>query len=352
MTHVAGGARLVTDVGEFGLLDGVTNLIESSRVRSSGLALGAGDDAALWRPRPGRLAVISTDMLVESIHFRHPWSDAASIGHRALAVNLSDLAAMGARPRLALFALGLRGDETDRWVYDFYRGALALAQTWQTRIAGGDIVRIPPDAGTTIAVTVLGEVQPQRVMRRDAARAGDILAVTGPLGLAAAGVRALQSEQTQLDGAPVMLAAHKRPRPRILHGLLLARAGVRAAMDLSDGLLGDLPKLCAASHVSAQLEFDQLPIPNALRWNFRQDYKDLVLRGGEDFELLFSAPPDVFLRAVQLCLRCNLPPPTAIGTLTELSGDEPAITMRWTDQRREVLEPGAFDHFAQASAAG
>jgi thiamine-monophosphate kinase len=351
LTHVAGGARLVKELGEFSLIGGVTNLIESSRVRSSGLELGAGDDAALWRPRPGRLAVVSTDMLVESVHFRHPWSDAASVGHRALAVNLSDMAAMGARPRLALIALGLRGDETDRWVYDLYRGAMALAQNWQTRIAGGDIVRVPSDAGTTISVTVLGEVQPTRVMRRDAAQAGDILAVTGPLGLAAGGVRALQAEQTKLDGAPVMLAAHKRPQPRILHGLLLARAGVRAAMDLSDGLLGDLPKLCAASQVSAELEFDQLPIPNALRWNFRQDYKDLVLRGGEDFELLFSAPPDVFLRAVQLCLRCRLPLPIAIGRLTEATTEQPTITMRWTDRRREVLEQGAFDHFAQLSAS-
>jgi thiamine-monophosphate kinase len=352
LTHVAGGARLVKDVGEFSLIGGVTNLIESSRVESSGLELGAGDDAALWRPRPGRLAVISTDMLVESIHFRHPWSDAASVGHRALAVNLSDLAAMGARPRLALCALGLRGDESDRWVYDFYRGAMALAQTWQTRIAGGDIVRIPADAGTTIAVTVLGDVRPARVMRRDAAQPGDILAVTGPLGLAAGGVRALQADQTKLDGAPVLLAAHRRPEPRILHGLLLARAGVRAAMDLSDGLLGDLPKLCAASHVSAQLEFDQLPIPNALRWNFRSDYKDLVLRGGEDFELLFSAPPDVFLRAVELCLRSRLPIPIPIGNLSAPSGERPTITMRWTDRRREEIPPGAFDHFAQPVAAG
>jgi thiamine-monophosphate kinase len=191
------------------------------------------------------------------------------------------------------------------------------------------------DAGTTIAVTVLGDVRPTQVMRRDAAQPGDILAVTGPLGLAAGGVRALQAERTQLDGAPV----------------LLARAGVRAAMDLSDGLLGDLPKLCAASNVSAQLEFDQLPIPNALRWNFRDDYKDLALRGGEDFELLFSAPPDVFLRAVELCLRCRLPVPIAIGNLSAPTGEQPTITMRWTDRRREDLTPGAFDHFAQPATA-
>lgn len=345
MTSVAGGARFVRDVGEFEVITGIERILASSRVASSGLALGMGDDAALWRPRPGRLVVISTDMLVESVHFRHPWSDPLSVGHRALAVNLSDLAAMGARPRVAVIGLGLRGDESDRWVYDFYRGALNLSHRWQLRIAGGDIVRIPEVAGTTIAVTVHGEARPECVMRRDAGHSGDILAVTGPLGLAAAGVKLLWDGRTQADGAPAMLAAHRTPQPRVLHGLLLARAGVRAAMDLSDGLLGDLPKLCAASNVSALLEFDALPIPHTLRWNFRDEYIDLALRGGEDFELLFAAPPNVFARVERLFRRCGLAGPIPIGSLTTPVGAPPRIFMRWADQRREEQTPGAFDHF-------
>jgi thiamine-monophosphate kinase len=349
--HVPAGARPLQEVGEFGLISAISNLMAASRVRSSGVVLGAGDDAAIWQPRPGRAVVISTDMLVEGIHFRHDWSDAKQIGHRALAVNLSDLAAMGARPRVAVVALGLRGDETDRWVYECYRGMLALAERCHVRLVGGDIVFAP--GGTTISVTVHGEVRSaDAVLRRDAAQPGDILAVTGPLGRAAGGVRLLVEGRTNVDGAPAMLAAHRMPKPRLLHGLLLARAGVRCAMDLSDGLLGDLAKLCEASKVSAQIEFDKLPIPHALRWNF-PDWQELALRGGEDFELLFSAPPEVFERVTVLFRRFRLPAPYQIGTLSEpKAGKAPTITMRWTDLRREEITPGGFDHFAAPTAAG
>jgi thiamine-monophosphate kinase len=308
------------------------------------LLLDAGDDTAIWAPRPGRVVALTTDTLVENVHFRTDWSDAQQIGHRALAVNLSDLAAMGARPRVALVALGLRGTETDRWVYDLYRGMLALAHRCHLRIAGGDIVHSPE--AITINVSLLGELRAAGdALRRDRALPGDVVAVTGPLGLAAAGARILRAGTTTIDGTPSMLAAHRMPQPRVLHGLLLARAGVRCAMDLSDGLLGDLPKVCEASNVSALLEQDKLPIPAAICWNF-PDWFDLALRGGEDFELLFTAPPDIFERVQALFRRCRLQPPIAIGTLAEPKQDGPNITLRRTDLRREALQPGAFDHFA------
>jgi thiamine-monophosphate kinase len=339
--QVPGGARLVSEVGEFGLIDGLRNLVETGRVRSSGLVLGVGDDTALWRPRPGREVALTTDMLVEGVHFRHDWSDAGQIGHRALAVNLSDLAAMGARPRVAVVSLGLRGTETDRWVYDCYLGMLKLAQRWHVRIVGGDIVSSPH--AMTIGVTALGEVRPGQALLRDRAEPQDIIAVTGPLGLAAGGVRLLTEGRTRVDGAPGMLNAHRLPQPRVLHGLLLARAGVRCAMDLSDGLLGDLPKICTASGLSALLEQDDLPVPLALRWNF-SDWLELALRGGEDFELLFTASQETYASVEALFRRCRLPAPIAIGKLNRPRTGDPKITLRYTDLHREDLTPGAWDH--------
>jgi thiamine-monophosphate kinase len=212
------------------------------------------------------------------------------------------------------------------------------------RISGGDIVRSPKSL--TIAVTAQGELRSlDHALRRNQARTGDIVAVTGPLGLAAAGVRLLTDGNTKIDGAPIMLAAHKLPQPRVLHGILLARAGVRCAMDLSDGLFGDLPKIIAASQVSARVEMDKLPIPSSVRWAF-PDWFNLGTRGGEDFELLFTAPPEVFERVTTLFRRCRLRPPIPIGTITAPGKKGPEITLRDVASRRRVIEPGAFDHFA------
>jgi thiamine-monophosphate kinase len=198
----------------------------------------------------------------------------------------------------------------------------------------------------TIGVTALGELRsPDVALRRDQAQTGDIVAVTGPLGLAAAGVRLLTEGNTSIDGAPVMIAAHRLPQPRVLHGILLARAGVRCAMDLSDGLFGDLPKILEASGVSARVEEDKLPIPSSVRWNF-PDWLDLGTRGGEDFELLFTAPTEVYARVETLFRRCRLRPPVPIGTITVPGKDGPQLTLRDTASRRKVIEPGAFDHFA------
>lgn len=341
-------SQTIARVGEFALITGITNHLKSNRVRSSGLQLNAGDDAAIWRPRPGKQVVVSTDMLIEGSHFRHQWSSGESIGYRALAVNVSDLAAMGARPRIAVVSLGLRSTTHDRWVYDFYKGGNELGHKCHFRIAGGDIVRSPDK--TIVSVTVLGELPAGSAgLRRDRARPGDVVAVTGPLGMAAAGVRLLTDDNIQADGAPQMLDAHRRLVPKVLHGMLLLRAGVEAAMDISDGLFGDLPKICEASGVAATLRYDQIPIPSAVRWNFKDDWFDLGTRGGEDFELLFTCPPDTFSNVLSLFARWKLPAPIQIGALAAAKDDGPAIRMRGLDMRFTNVEPGAFDHFQTAS---
>jgi thiamine-monophosphate kinase len=340
---IGGQRKPISEVGEFGLIRGISNLIRASRGRSSGVVLGPGDDAALFRPRPGHLSVLTSDMLVEGIHFRRDWSKAETVGTKALAVNVSDIAGMGGRPRVAVISLGLRTNETDRWVFELYRGALKVAEQHHFAIVGGDIVSSPE--ATTIAVSVYGEISPRRPpLKRDTAQAGDVIGVTGPLGLAAAGVRVLSDDNLKLEGSPRMLDAHRRPEPKVVQGILLRWAGVRCAMDLSDGLLGDLPKLCDASGLHAELVEDCLPIPHAVRWGF-SDWFDLALRGGEDYELLFTCPPENFALAEMLFKRYGCPPPIRIGEMMEAREGQSQIRLLRTDRKRVDLEGGAFDHF-------
>lgn len=341
--RVPAGGRSVKEVGEFPLIEMLEGVVGGGK--PARLELGIGDDAAVWSPPAGRKLVITTDMLVENVHFRLDWiEDFRDLGYKALAVNLSDIAAMGASPRLAFVDLGLQGSERDREVADLYRGMNALGRKFGAVVAGGDISSSP--TGMIISVTVIGLAPPggRPVLKRCAARPGDVLAVTGRLGLAAAGLRVLQRQLLTLDGRPAMVEAFHKPQPRVREGRLLVRCGVRAAMDLSDGLLGDLPKLCKLSGVSAVLDLPRLPIPNSMKWGF-PDWFDLALRGGEDYELLFSAPPHVYQRVERSFRRAGLPRPFRIGEIVEAGAEGPQVRIRQASGRLEPVDPGAFTHF-------
>ncbi|HUZ00044.1 MAG TPA: thiamine-phosphate kinase [Thermomicrobiaceae bacterium] len=335
------GGTAIRQVGEFPLIEILGRVAGD---HSGGRApLRMGDDAAVWKPRPGRRVVATTDLMVEHVHFRLDWVDWETLGHKALAVNLSDIAAMGARPSVALVGLGLHGYEKDREVADLYRGMDRLGARHGLTIIGGDISSSP--AAAMIAVTVLGEApRSGQLMMRSAARPGDVIAVTGPLGLAAAGLRVLERQLLTLDGEPSMREAFNRPEPRVREGRLLRRLGVRAAMDLSDGLLGDLPKICSASGVSAVIDMLRIPIPNAIRWAF-DDWFDMALRGGEDYELLFTAPAAVFARVMRTFDRAGMRSPIAIGEIVAAGPDGPSLSVRGASGRVRDIAPGAFSHF-------
>lgn len=339
--RIPSGGRPVKDVGEFQLIDSLAEAVAGPG--QDRLKLGIGDDTAVWTPRLGRDLVATTDMLVENVHFRLDWTDWRSLGHKALAVNLSDVAAMGAVPRVALVSLGLRGSERDREIIELYQGMQGLAHQCGVSIAGGDI---SSTTVLTIAVTVIGEGPSggRPVMTRSAARPGDLLAVTGPVGLAAAGLRVVEQGLNVLDGSPAMREALMQPFPRIAQGRIMARAGVRTAMDLSDGLLGDLPKICRMSGVSAVINLPLLPVPAAVKWAFT-DWTDLALRGGEDYELLFSCPPVVFKRVRYHFRRFRLREPIRIGEITEPGERGPVVRLRDAAGRLRDIEPGGFSHF-------
>jgi thiamine-monophosphate kinase len=268
------------------------------RLRAAGddrLFVGIGDDAAVWQPSRSNRSVITTDALVEGVHFTRATMSAYDAGWRALASNLSDVAAMGARPVLATIALGFPPGTDPAWLLECYDGIAALAKRARCAIAGGDLTRAPAIA---FAITVVGEVRASNLKCRDGALPGDVLAVTGPLGASRAGLR-IALDRPDLAADPALadaLAAFRTPQPRLREGRWLgASRHVRAMMDVSDGLSSDLARLCAASGAGAAIE--QLPVhPAAARVAALtgDDPESWALGGGEDFELLAAIEKRAF----------------------------------------------------------
>lgn len=252
--------------------------------QGEGVELGIGDDSALLWPTPGHQLVVSVDTSVSEIHFPRE-APPHAIGHRALAVSLSDLAAMGARPRWCLMALMLTHAD-DEWLAEFARGFHALADVHGVALAGGDVTR-----GTlAIGVTVHGELPYGQALKRSGARAGDLVVVTGSLGSAHGGLRAWQNGERDLDDP--LLAAYLLPQPRLEAGRLL-RDLATAAIDISDGLLADLGHLCTASGVGADLDASSIPREPILTHRLGEaDALQAALTGGDDYELLLALPPD------------------------------------------------------------
>lgn len=309
------------------------------RRRPGRAALGIGDDCALLAPSPGMQMAISSDMLVEDRHF-FPGADARMLGHKCLAVNLSDLAAMGAQPVAFTLALALPAADP-AWLGEFSAGLFALADLHGCELIGGDTTKGP----LTICITIFGEVAPGHALRRDAAVAGDDIWISGSLGdarLALAGYR----KEYALDDAALLAAGARMhmPTPRVDLGLALSGARLaRAAIDISDGLVGDLGHILAASNVGATLDADALPAGPALAAQPRDLRRRFCAAGGDDYELCFTAAPE----RREAILAAGLASGTAVtrvGSITAAPG------LRLVDARGEALDLrlAGFDHFASA----
>ena len=310
--------------------------------RPAALRVGIGDDAAVVRPPGAREDwLVTTDLMLEDVDFRRDWSTPGQLGHKALAVNLSDLAAMGARPLLYFVSLGLPDGCGAGWIRGFYRGMVPLGDRWGAGLAGGDLSR--SDAGILISLTAIGESAGRRVLVRSGARPGDLVCVTGTLGRAAAGLFLLDAgcRRGGNEGEREALAAHRTPQPRCDVGSWLAeRRLATAAMDLSDGLSTDLGRLTASSGVGAALDASRLPVFTvSARWGC--DPVRLALHGGEDFELLFTVPPRRFVRLSRSYPR-KFPPFSVIGITTQRRRIE---WRRDPGARPQPLEPLGWDHF-------
>lgn len=301
------------------------------------LELGIGDDAALWRPGPGMDQVACCDTLIAGRHFLAD-ADPANIAWKALAVNLSDLAAMAATPRAALLALSLPQMPEAAWLERFCTGWSALARAHDLALAGGDTTRGPVLA---LTVTCLGEVPHGRALRRDGARPGDGLYVSGTLGDAAAGL-AIQRGELVVDEPlqPALLARLHRPTPRLALGLLL-RELASSAIDISDGLVADLGHVLAASSVGAVLEVDALPCSPALQAALSGPARlECQLHGGDDYELCFTVPPAREATLAALCQAHDLAV-TRIGRITADAG----LRLVDGDGRERPAAGRGWDHF-------
>lgn len=262
------------------------------------LRVGIGDDAAVWKASSSQLSLLTTDMLIDGVHFRLAGTSPEALGRKALGQNLSDVAAMGGWPTVAVVALGLTAVTDEAWVREFYRGLAGLARRVRCAIAGGDIVRAPV---ALIGISVAGEVRRSRLRLRSGARRGDVIALTGPLGLAAAGLKILEAgAQCMIDSkhAQAVTDAYLAPEPRLREGRFLAsRRATRAMMDVSDGLSTDLARMAAASGVDAVIEESALaaapPVAAAAK-ALGGAALDLVLHGGDDYELLVAVAPRAF----------------------------------------------------------
>jgi thiamine-monophosphate kinase len=301
----------------------------------SGVILGIGDDAALLAmPAHSELAA-TVDTIIEGRHFPTD-TDARSIGHRALAVNLSDLAAMGAIPAWATLALTVPSADS-KWLQRFSDGLLGLADAHGVTLVGGDTTRGP----LTISVQVLGHVPRGTAMRRSGARAGDLLAVTGTLGDAGAGLALVSATCLAQDRALAdqLIRRFEYPEPRVQFGQA-ARGIASAAMDLSDGLAGDLPKLASASGLAAHVDIDRLPMSPALRSVAAPEQaRDWAMAAGDDYELLVAVPQHRFAELASAAARLDLRL-TAIGELR--SGTD----VTWTLNGREfAIAVQGYDHF-------
>jgi thiamine-monophosphate kinase len=334
-------------MGELALLSTIrVRTAATAKAGRHGVQLGIGDDCALLRLRAGEELAVTTDLSIEGRHFRLDWHPPESVGHRALARGLSDLAAMGARPVAAFLSLGLPRELTvsasdeHAWIERFFDGLLALAAEHRVPLAGGDLAESP----IAIADIVLtGAVARGKALLRSGARPGDQIYVTGSLGGAAAELAALGAvPQSFAKNTKASKASpHLYPQPRIAQGLWLRKHGLAtAAMDLSDGLSTDLARLCEESRVAAELSASMLPVAAGATL-------EMALHGGEDYELLFTAPASaklpktiagVAITAIGRILPARIPPARKSRSRVALL----------TGKDSKPLEPRGWEHFSPA----
>ena len=305
-------SQTVQEIGEQGLLQRLLPFCDQ----------GVGDDGAVLEVAPGRSLVVTTDVLVDGVHFSDRTTTPEDVGWRAAAANLSDLAAMGASPVGITVGLSIRGDTPVHWVEGLYRGLRDCLQPYSTPIVGGDICR---SSVVTIAITAFGQVSPPQIIRRAAARPGEAIVVTGPHGASRAGLELLLHPQ-DLDASErqYLIGAHRRPQPRldVLDLLRPVQDAPVAGMDSSDGLADAVVQICRCSSVGAIIEAQAIPIPPALNGLVEPEQAlEWALYGGEDFELV-------------LCL-----PQQAAHTLVERLGVGAAIVGKITDgQNVELID--------------
>jgi thiamine-monophosphate kinase len=334
----------VSEIGEFGLIERLSKMAQQSSDKHHDawkqLIIGIGDDAAAYFST-NEIQLATVDSLVQDIHFSLSYMSWQELGWKSIAVNLSDIAAMGGFPHYALVSLGLPGNMEVENVIDLYRGIFDIAGKFGVVIVGGDTVSSP---FVFISVTVIGSsgVKNRGMLKRSAAKPGDKIAVTNSLGASAGGLEMLRNNLKFSPKLSKQLRqAHLTPNPRVSEGQVLVKKNVKCGMDISDGLIGDLTHICQESKVGAQINVDLVPVATAVKVCFGQRALELALTGGEDYELLFTATPTV-MNKVKKAIQC---PITVIGEITAEKVGK--VTLIDIQGKPFKLKKTGWDHFTK-----
>ena len=339
----------VSDVGEFGLIAHMRDTLGEPDDES--VVAGISDDAAVYRVGDGRVHLLTTDQLVEGIHFDRAFMPMEHLGFKALSVNVSDIAAMNAQPRYATVSIGLSQQVSVEMVQQIYQGVKQACDAYDVTVVGGDTTS---NHALSLSVTVVGEAEEDDIVYRGGAKVGDKICVTGDIGASYAGLKALarnrqrmeeqgENFQPNLDPFSYVIRRHLAPPAQLKTVRDWADAGVKpsALIDISDGLASELHHVCEASGTGAQLYEPALPIDPETRntaTDFGEDVSVYALFGGEDYELLFTLPEDELDALDPQSF-------TVIGDITELEDSEQPVLFQRANGENVPLNPGGFDHF-------
>ena len=335
----------LSELGEFGLINLIRN--SSARYENSGrtpwqeVLVGIGDDAAAWQS-DNHIQLATTDTLVQDVHFNLDTISWEELGWKALAVNLSDIAAMGGIPKYALLSLALPGEVEVEDISKFINSMMHLAREFEIAIVGGNVAASP---NVVITLTIIGSSKGQNLLKRSTASFGEQIAVTGYLGSSAAGLEMLKGKAISNPKISNFLRrVHFKPMPKVKEGQILIEQGVKTAIDISDGLVADLDHICESSKVSAKINIKQVPIHPAVIANF-PNYQELALCGGEDYELLFTAD-EATIGRVKQALNC---PVTVIGAITK---EKLPTRVTIVDSKGNIIpyNKGGWEHFKNGSS--
>jgi thiamine-monophosphate kinase len=308
----------IEEIGEFGLIDAINKIVMQEQKKNGRVSVGIGDDAAVVAPPKDSMMLLTTDTMVENVHFNRVYVRGEDIGYKAMASNISDIAAMGGRPDYAIVTLGIPKDADVEFIEDVYRGLLACAGSFDTAIVGGDLTKAQK---FFITVGLTGGVDGNAVGLRAHAKPGDVVMVTGALGGAGAALKGLKAGARPGRGMPKSLfLRYARPTPRLAEGRVAVANGAGAIQDISDGLLADLRHICSLSDCGARICLADIPVfPEARKLPGLSPASALrlALTGGEDYELILTVPPDKSNIVKAKVEGDTKTPVTAIGEIIE-----------------------------------
>ena len=339
--------QTLSDIGEFGLIDRIHEVLEKEGLSAPSVTLGIGDDTAAFLARAGYELLVTCDAMVEGRHYLPEHISPLNLGRRAMALNISDIGAMGGRPLYALISLGLKAETLVTDVEAMYRGFITELNPLEASIIGGNVTK--SEHATFVDITLIGEVEQGKMLCRSTAKAGEAILVTGYPGQAAAGLFLLLNAQPTEDlSEHPLVRTFNTPSHRAREGRAIAQSGYATAMiDTSDGFLGDLGHICKESGVGARLILENLPMREVLRGTAAQMGRepfDLVLEESDDYELIIICPVEKVDRIRSAVATVSEAPVTEVGRITEAAH---GIKLIQPDGTERTVTPDGWDHFSK-----